>query len=174
MNSVLFCCFLRSLILLFLCFYYKYMTFLVLCFWNFFPFPNIDDLLVFVLFVLLRTCAHSLALTVITRSYWHSVLLFSRSRHISFLARRKNVSWFYCFWLTTSFVCLFVYTESLRVSLGKSLYFVLFCNVGFCFVSCLYVPEQCSLVVSFSIYLISCFFLLCFSFRFVSLNVHVH
>lgn len=126
---------------LFLCFYYKYMTLIVLFF--FFS-SNIDGS---PLFCVIATSSQSRAHTVITRSHWHAQFYCSLFPHF-ILARRKNFITLYHDFIVSvlqlrSFVFVFLfYTESLRVSQCKSL-FVLFCNVGFCFVFlfCMYLSN---------------------------------
>lgn len=130
-------------------------------------------------FILCYCYSQSRAHTVITRSHWHALFYCSLSPHF-ILARRKNFITLYHDFIVSvlqlrSFVFVFLfYTESLRVSQCKSL-FVLFCNVGFCFVFlfCMYLSNVRLLffLFSFSIYLISRFLLLCFT-KFCSLRIY--
>lgn len=129
-------------------------------------------------FCVIATSSQSHAHTAITRSHWHAQFYCSLSPHF-ILARKKNFITLYHDFIVSvlqlrSFVFVFLfYTESLRVSQCKSL-FVLFCNVGFCFVFlfCMYLSNvRLLFLFSFSIYLISHFLLLCFT-KFCSLRIY--
>lgn len=91
---------------------------------------------VFVCFIAtyLHTHSLSLSLSLAILSHFRTGTQFYSSPFRSSKKEKFHniVSWFYCFCLTTSFVCLFSYTGSLRVSLCKSLFcFVMFCLVFF-------------------------------------------
>lgn len=106
-------------------------------------------------------CLHYCYILALTLTLLSHVRTGTRSSIVLFLprfilARRKNFITLYHDFIVSvlqlhSFVLFFFHGFILRVYVFRfvSLCFVLYCNVGFCFVFLLYVPEQCSLVVFF-------------------------
>lgn len=93
--------------------------------------------ILFVCFIATYLHTHSLSLAILSHFRTGTQFYSSPFRSSKKEKFHNIVSWFYCFCLTTSFVCLFSYTGSLRVSLCKSL----FCNVLFSFLCCMYLSN---------------------------------